>query len=461
MSDIGIDPAKDAEDIATGALTSLCKAGLGDIVGPVVANDVVSFVTTDISKIFGLEGGPSVIEKELDKIESQLSAIADQLKALQASVDRIQSTCNEILADVQALQRQLKQAVIDLELQPLLQALFDRATVINENFATYVNAIAAMAGSDQGRRVQGVLDLSQIFSLTNLEKIAIEVRKAHGLISPQLEGVKSLPELYVSRLECALDSVVLNLEPFRPKAWFPSEQLLVLGGELLKASVAAGNSELRMAARTFQLYALLQLQGFALLTAGWIHTDQAPQVVNLVQKYTATVSALTQFRDVVLNGGQGNWPGMERYLQTAVTTAADAGRIGHPFRWYVIDDVHGPDPTKLARGIPVPVDANWSLWSEGSGQDGAIIATLYRPWGPDGDLPWLHGSPPIRIHAGKSATISYRSNGGQNLQALRSLWLTVGWHSVPAGGIPDGKPPYELPADLDFIQELAAFRLPS
>lgn len=352
-----------------------------------------------------------------------------------------------IVKGIEQLQSQLKQDVIDLELQPLLQSLLDHGTIITENFTSYVNAVSAIAGRDAGLRSQGAQDLFQLFSLNNLQQIAVNLTDLQNLLNPMLGAAKSIPQPHLGRFEGVLDAVCSDLDPFKMQAPFPGSEAIVLGSKLWKGLFDAAKSELDIAAGTFQYFAVLQMQGLTLLTTAWIRTDQAAQVTQLVQGYATTIPGLTQFCTAIMQG-QDSWPGMDQYLKTKILSNTGAGPACET-GVYVWDDV---DPTG-APDVPAgwrPVD--WILWLEQWCVNQGTITIIYRPWGPNGTLPW--GS---AIYAGKSALLEY--NG---MISPPTFSMTIYWngtrYDVPVSDWVHSA--YVLPQSLNFIQGLAAFKLP-
>jgi hypothetical protein len=447
------DPQKDAERIAIGAINELSRSAFGSLAGPVVSSDILG--------LLGI-GGSSSEDAYLQQIESKLDAISKQLTALQQTVDGIKTTTDEILRDVAALQSELQQDTIDIELQAALQAFSDNRILIGENFRTYANAVEAIGGSDPEQRVRGARSLFEVFSTLNLEAIAVGMQKIQALFDPGLSAQKSVPQLLFTRAQPALDlaashatSTVNLWEEAGGTPWVSDvvptlQQLngLLRGGPVAAALKNVADTQSKQTASVFRSFLAVQTQALALLTTAWIRTEQASQIQQLIQSLSAALSAMGKFCDNFLQGDGSMWPGFDAYFKQKVLSSTS--KIGAPASqgsWMVYDPHNGG----RREGSSFPLNDDWLVWDV-MGRE--YIQVVFRPWGSDGTFGNGVQTP---LPAGKLAYVCINPHlleAGLTLDLYFFIdWGPVSFDPLMVQGVwLPGK--YTLPDDLSFVPGL-------
>jgi archaellum component FlaC len=339
-------------------------------IGNKVLDRAIDKVTDPVLSCFGLGGAPS--------FDAYFQHVMKALGKIQVTLDNLSERMNDIANDVAAVQAALtgiSLQITDAELQSALQAYTTDANTIEQNFQTYTNLLAAMKNKNQVK--DALNDLYQLFSVNNVDAVAIAMRDVHHRVvgNGELKGILSFQGSVCAQ---ALDSWASNpgnLEVYGPRASHDPRLRDLWSFRLIDTGRIYGqwfnvyqNATADSVIPMMRAALALQTKGLMFLSAAWGRTELMPNLQTHNVQVTDTVSAMNSW-----------WPTLNPDAAVGSSIRAHGTRLPPEANtvWLIQDSdhLHGAE-------VPYPFGPDWLMWvtaiNDGNGY--LVAGLINSPW---------------------------------------------------------------------------------
>lgn len=382
FSEASATTTQDVVNVATKALLEKMSTSLlGSVAGP--------FASGQVLDLLGLSSNGAV------DYTSYFNAIEQKLDSIKAQIGQVQQGIDQLVTDV----ANLPGKITDVTVQRKLDELSDKSNIVTVNFASYKNALAALASDSVDDRKAASRQLYKLFDTINAQNISIAMSDIQELFVPQRVGQVGLLSYQAQLITDAISpfaSAASNFtysgeptfdsgksavytgytEPPNDDGLFRYELLVSGSHDLARGILNSTTADL------IRAFVAIQLQGIVLMSSAWLGTINASEVQRHVDRNKYIMAQIAAFPASVA-------------AQIDSQVASSLKRFGKPLgnpltspdiMWWMFGTLDGPK-LEVAKFHPgYPLNGEFIMWTRQKSRlwanvyDCDMLVLVEHPW---------------------------------------------------------------------------------